>query len=1033
MIKKLIFLLAIVCAPFVAIADDNTYSIDELLERQSDATPCARAVFEQALANNVNMIESPDDASTTEIDTWSHSVFSMPDVLNAVLNCPEVSQLNDDDTIIFETISYRFAPTEQFPEGRLIQINYETQKHVLKQKLLLANKPQLSAGEINPDITADIQAGNVWTNVDPAWYAILIAEHGTLDDFVAPGKTNVLALRYIEDNITTLYPKDHNTWPVKANCTSKTAWAEDSDMINRATATTVGGVPSHAARTDAEKEAAKQAHKNDYYVMGDGDLRFVMWVEIATDVVLTVITWGGYAAVKGILTAARGTRSFLKAEKALKALKTSRDISKWIKTSNRAKDIEHIVKIADKTEDSYNAITKLERTAKQTVKNLTHERDLLKARKASPKEIRQIEQELEIATKHANSVENATKTSKRMHDIENTLKNGKSLSPEKQKQLDTYTRNLERAQQRKQELSNLKPGQKLNRNALEQAERNIKTSQQNINRLRKEQTLSPDEIKDLENELSSLKGNYSTQVNELKTLNASELSKLENATDVQKYKELSQARRDAAHTLYLLRQSKIAFRANRGLLPVRAFKAAKSLRKGLKSAKGLDKAAKVVRANTSGVSAKINDWLFHSTMKNLAAISKVPAQLSTLTFIVKAAGDMYDRTEVSSGDFTNNIDMKPYLLLGADDLEGYEDIINEGMWLFWAGSSTSAADDDAAFLQAMSFAEKFHQDLVEIQDEYDNAACDVDIYVVRPIIRNPGTDSQELYYLFMNDIPWTTHDFNNISPDTVTRTTDENGNDVFTLQTASGAARTQIYNSNSVNNSGATTTNNTAVTNSNTATSQLALNGAQSGIAGNIRYYEPAYDGTKIGGPCTNPSSSANDFTNQILTTGRYAQKSPAFEKAMITKFRTEGECGEHPADRGGYTCYGVSSVFFPQAKRPGFSRADAEDIAWNSFFKKYHLDLLPDAISGDVFMALWGTGSKKYSIGILQKILGLEPTGIVDEETINAAKNYSGNLRTQFLDAREKQFKRGQSEFRTGWLNALDVYRANGCHTIAE
>ena len=84
--------------------------------------------------------------------------------------------------------------------------------------------------------------------------------------------------------------------------------------------------------------------------------------------------------------------------------------------------------------------------------------------------------------------------------------------------------------------------------------------------------------------------------------------------------------------------------------------------------------------------------------------------------------------------------------------------------------------------------------------------------------------------------------------------------------------------------------------------------------------------------------------------------------------------------------------------------------------------------------MALWGTGSKKNSIGLLQEILGLKNTGVIDDATISAAKNYTGSdLRTRFLDRREAQFRQGNKTFRRGWLNGLNLYRANGCHTIAE
>ena len=121
-----------------------------------------------------------------------------------------------------------------------------------------------------------------------------------------------------------------------------------------------------------------------------------------------------------------------------------------------------------------------------------------------------------------------------------------------------------------------------------------------------------------------------------------------------------------------------------------------------------------------------------------------------LTFL----GEMYDVTSVETSEFTNNIDMKPYLLLSADDIDGQDNVVNYGMWLMWLGDSVSEEDDNAAYLQAMDFAQKFHQDLIETQDEENSQICDVDIYVVRPIIRNPGTNNESLYWLIMNDEPW---------------------------------------------------------------------------------------------------------------------------------------------------------------------------------------------------------------------------------------------------------------------------------------
>lgn len=687
--------------------NDGTYSIDDLLTRNTTGTPCATRIYESALAATGSGIENPDEADTTEINTWAHLTFNQPRIIESVLKCPEIQSLADTDIIVFDQVQYTF------PTGRTIKINYETHKGMLKQKLIAANKPKISPDIANPDILRDIENGIVWTNVDPSWYGILVAEHGTLDEFIKPDKTNVLSLKYIEQNIKKFYPRDHNTWPQKANCTSKTASAEDTDMINRATARTVGAeTPKYEPKTDAEKEQSKIAKNNDYYVMGDGNLQWISGAEIAADIVLTVVTWGGFSAVKGTLTATRGIKSFAKAQKAMRALRTSKNVAKWTKTTDKITDIDKAIKAADKIEDSYHTIANLNKTNIQTVKKLNSELDALKSGKANNRAIRAATQELEIATKQANASKAATDTAEKILKTEQTLQDAKNTN---------------------------------------------KTQQ---------------EIQRLEQEIAELKKTYAKNLDDLKQTHINELNALEKTTDVKEYQELSQARRDIAHTTYLMRQGKVAFQSNRGLLPVRAWRSAKTLRAGSKSMKNMEKAIKTVRANTTGLNAHINDWLFHSTLKNITALSKVVAGLTTLQMVIKIAGDMYDYTDLSTGKFTNNIDMKPFLLLGADNLPDYENEVNHGMWLFWAGSSTNPADDDAAFLQTMSFAEKFHQDLVEVQDEYDNAACDVDIFVVRPIIRAPGTPDEELYYLFMNNVPWTTHDINNINPEIVEKTPD---------------------------------------------------------------------------------------------------------------------------------------------------------------------------------------------------------------------------------------------------------------------
>ena len=189
------------------------------------------------------------------------------------------------------------------------------------------------------------------------------------------------------------------------------------------------------------------------------------------------------------------------------------------------------------------------------------------------------------------------------------------------------------------------------------------------------------------------------------------------------------------------------------------------------------------------------------------------------------------------------------------------------------------------------------------------------------------------------------------------------------------------------------------------------------------------YDGTKFNQECTEPrwASKEEDVLNMVCTTGKYKDLDPAFEKAMITKFRLEGGCKD-VHDGNGMTCFGVASKYYPNVK----TRADAEEIAHTDFYTKHDIDKLPDAIRGDVFMALWGTGKPSKSIGLLQIILGVEKTNKVDEATISAARKYKGNLRKRFLKARW-ELQKDNGTFSNGWAKAFLTYLKNGCHSRTE
>lgn len=185
-------------------------------------------------------------------------------------------------------------------------------------------------------------------------------------------------------------------------------------------------------------------------------------------------------------------------------------------------------------------------------------------------------------------------------------------------------------------------------------------------------------------------------------------------------------------------------------------------------------------------------------------------------------------------------------------------------------------------------------------------------------------------------------------------------------------------------------------------------------------------------GPCTPPQRS-NVFSNKILTSGQYQQSDPAFEKTMITTFRAEGGCGNHPNDSGGYTCYGISQNNNPEVDVRNITRADAENIAHRKYYTKYGFDKLPDYIRSDVFTFGWASGPVT-AIHNLCRVLGIPERNKIDSEIVMATENYNGDLHNDYLDAMQQYFikcakKPGQDVFLTGWMNRVKFTRENSCH----
>lgn len=598
--------------------------VEPLIQTPISETKCATDLFTNALKNSETNA-TLQEASEIEIEQWIRETFANANLLQSVLQCPEFQNLADDDQI-------RFLPiVHQFPNGREITINYETQPKILKHRITIATKRNTADLNPSPKI-GDLNDASIWVNTDPAWYGIMVVEAGALDNFVGPDKNNTISLEYIYENIDKLYPKNFM-------CTSKSALAMDDDMLNRAMHETVN----------------VEGDTNDYYVAGDINLGWIGYAEVALDVAITIITWGTGTTIIASAKAARASRALKNLTKAMKTLAKSEKVTKYIKLTNKitkysneladVKDFLKLSKDLDTAKDSLRGIDRVKDAAKYIDKE---------------KEIADITKKLDDLKKAHSSIENAKSTA--------------------------------------------------------ELERHIKT---------------------LENVLESFK----TSATELEKLN-----------DVKKY---SEARKSYAEINKYRNALKGLRLPQRGNITARAARFVKGIRATTTGGKKLDKAARLARSSIK--SGRTRDWLFHSTMKNASILGRVAQKTGILYGAIQLIGNtMYDFTETSTGDFTNNIEFMPFLLLSADDIQGQENEINYGMWLLWSGDSISAVDDDAAYLQAMDFAAKFHEDLDNMQQENNSFPCNVDIYVVRPIIRNPDLPEAELYYLIMNDQPWTT-------------------------------------------------------------------------------------------------------------------------------------------------------------------------------------------------------------------------------------------------------------------------------------
>ena len=724
MIKKFIFFLMCLFALNVYAEDTeiNPYdskTTEEILNEYQNAKPtnCAGKIFSQALIDKSNEINEMDEED--KVRAWAQITMQSEEVLEQILQCPEITSIKEDTTIIFNPIVYTF------PNGREITINYSTQPKVLKHHLMLARKRSLLNGDNSPKL-GDPNDPAKYINTDPAWYGILVVQHGALDNFVGEEANNTVSIKYINDHIDSIYPQGYY-------CTSRSAWANDKDTINQVVKETV----------DIEKDS------NDYYVAGDINLEWVMYAEIAADVILTVVTMGGGQIATASLKGARASKTAIKLSKNAAKMKRFEHVAKY------AKDVDKISSVSKQIEVNSKNIKNASKYQK-ALKDIEKARQTGKDVATYEKRAQKILEEAQIIDpwmtpdklRDAEKLQSETEAlAKQLPDLEKqlaeTLKENQKLLSDKKKLLSQAKKNtdpkkIKEYEKLQLELDKLRDSK--NYDAFSKTTKDPKLAKQ---------------IQDIEKKLKDME--QADDFREYAKLH-NEVQDLETVDDYAKTANALKDIREYQKNLYGWH------RPQTGNVFTRSLKKVGSIRKSLKAinggAKTMNKAGRVARAGMSSKSAKLGHWLMDSTLKHGARLAKFERNAGALYGVLVFLGDMYDKTSTTSQEYSNGIEFKPFCLLSADDIEGQDNVVNYGMWLMWVGNSTDPADDDAAYLQSMDFAGKFFYNLDSFQEEH-GVNCNVDIYVVRPIIRLDESDSAnpsgEMFYLIMNEIPWSTN------------------------------------------------------------------------------------------------------------------------------------------------------------------------------------------------------------------------------------------------------------------------------------
>ena len=122
--------------------------------------------------------------------------------------------------------------------------------------------------------------------------------------------------------------------------------------------------------------------------------------------------------------------------------------------------------------------------------------------------------------------------------------------------------------------------------------------------------------------------------------------------------------------------------------------------------------------------------------------------------LLKANGYSTASTSITDDPKYKNLKFNSFGLLSADDIEDHENDVSHGTWLqfdtvgeYNSGDKNNPGDAEN---EAARFAQEFAKDVKKVNA--NDPLCDIDIFVVRPVIGDPFNKGQsDIYYLLYTD------------------------------------------------------------------------------------------------------------------------------------------------------------------------------------------------------------------------------------------------------------------------------------------